>query len=356
MNRYVRTFIRLFFTIGLIFMALVFLGIGAATIIRHTGKDSIFGIGAFKAPGLKSEGVVSEEDKVKFKWQDDYIIYHRSVYDYNDDIMTFLIMGIDKAEEEVTGVYGEIGGGQADALFLLVLNPHDKSVKIISVNRNTMTDVDIFDEYGNYLTTTQAQIAVQHGFGDGLESSCELQRNAVSKLFYSLPIHGYAAVNMSAIPAINDAVGGVDVTPDYDFTTRGYSFKKGESVHLEGDMAFAYLHDRDITSAGSADLRQQRHKQYLEAFVKKTKTIVKENPLLVTSIYEVIRKQMITDITMQEVFYLSTTASGYSFDRENFYTLEGVTNIGPYFEEFYVDDDYLTGLMVDIFYEKVGEY
>ena len=51
----------------------------------------------------------------------------------------------------------------------------------------------------------------------------------MSNLFYQLPIHGYAAINMSAIATINDAVGGVDVTPEYDFEIKDYSFKKGHS-------------------------------------------------------------------------------------------------------------------------------
>ncbi len=356
MNRYVKKFVRLFFTVGLILIVLAVIGVGAIALIRRAGKNSIFNAGAIKAPGLTSEETLSDEEKKNLNWQDDYIIYHRGVYDYNDDIMTFLIMGIDKTEDSVSKVYGEIDGGQADALFLLVVNPHDKSVKIISVNRNTMTDVDIYDEYGNYLTTRKAQIAVQHGFGDGVEGSCELQKKAVSKLFYSLPIHGYAAINMSAIPAINDSVGGVDVTPAYDFEAEGYSFKKGETVHLVGDMAFAYLHERDVTLAGSADLRQQRHKEYLRAFVGKAKTIVRDNPLALTSLYEAVQKQMITDISAQEVFFLSTVTNGYSFEGGNFYTMEGVTSIGPYFEEFYADDDALMQMMVDIFYEKVGEY
>ena len=356
MNRYVKKFLRLFFTVGLIFALLAVLGAGACALVGRVGKNSIFKTGALKAPGLSSEETLSDDEKKNLNWQDDYIIYHRGVYDYNDDIMTFLIMGIDKAGDSVSRVYGEIAGGQADALFLLVVNPHDNSVKIISVNRNTMTDVDIYDEYGNYLMTRKAQIAVQHGFGDGVEGSCELQKKAVSKLFYSLPIHGYAAINMSAIPAINDSVGGVDVTPAYDFEAEGYSFKKGEKVHLMGDMAFAYLHERDVTHAGSADLRQQRHKEYLGAFVKKARSIVRDNPLLLTSLYDAVSKQMITDISAQEVFFLSTVTSGYDFDSKSFYTMEGVTTVGPYFEEFYPDDDALMQLMIDIFYEKVGEY
>ncbi len=356
MGRYIRKFFKIFLTVGFVMVGLMLLTTVIAIAVRTMGKSSIRSTGASGTPQLSLGEGMSESYSGPLTWQDDWIIYHRGIYDYNDDIMTFLVMGIDKADKEVSKVYGEINGGQADALFLLVLNPRDESVKIIGINRNTMTDVDIYDEYGNYLTTRTAQIAVQHGFGDGMEGSCQLQKKAVQKLFYSLPIHGYAAVNMSAIPAINDAVGGVDVTPRQSFSGGGYTFTENETVHLEGDMAYVYLHERDVTKAGSADLRQQRHKDYLMAFIKKAKQIVKKNPLLAMDLYKAIEKQMTTDVSAKEVFYLSTTAMGYSFDKDSFYMIEGMTSVGDAFEEFYVDDDALIELMLNVFYEKVGEY
>ncbi len=356
MGGYLRKFIKIFLTLGLVFAFFFFLGYGALALVRNMGRSSILDAGASDRPMLSSKEDLPDEFRQSLKWQDDYIIYHRGVYDYNDDVMTFLIMGIDKADEEVKEVVGEINGGQADALFLLVLNPHDKSVKIVAINRNTMTDVDIYDKNGNYRSTVTAQISVQHGFGDGVKGSCELQKKAVSKLFYSLPIHGYAAINMSAVAAINDAVGGVDVTPAASFTAGDYSFREKEKVHLDGDMAFAYIHDRDITRAGSADLRLARQKEYLLALVKKVRDMVKENPVLVTTIYSAVEKQMTTDLTAKEVLYLATSASGYNFDRDSLYVPEGINKVGNDFEEFYVDDDALIELMLDVFYEKVGEY
>ncbi len=118
--------------------------------------------------------------------------YEGKVYAYNEDIMTFLFMGIDK-DNEVREVAEGTDGGQADALFLLVLNPKTGTFQIISVNRNTMTDIRLYDSSGEYLSTVQAQIAVQHGFGNGVEESCEYQVDAVRRLFYNLPIHGYCA-------------------------------------------------------------------------------------------------------------------------------------------------------------------
>ena len=116
-------------------------------IVRAVGKNSLLGK-AQQAPELTpviaSEPLSKEEEE---KWQQGWVKYKEKVYAYNEDIMTFLIMGIDK-NSDVKEVAEGTSGGQADALFLAVMNPHDKSIKVIGINRNTMTDIDIYNEEG----------------------------------------------------------------------------------------------------------------------------------------------------------------------------------------------------------------
>ena len=251
-------------------------------------------------------------------------------------------------------MYGEINGGQADALFLLVFNPHDKTTKVIGINRNTMTDIEMYDEYGNYVNTIKAQIALQHGFGDGIEGSCELQKRAVSDLFYKLPIHGYAAINMSAITTINDEVGGVDVTPTVDFEAKDFAFKAGETVHLEGDAAYAFLRHRDMSEPGSADMRLERQKLYLTEFIKQVISKAESRPTLAVDIYKAISKQMITDVSVDQLSYIASTVSGYTFSQDSFMLLKGETKMGEIYEEFYPDEDAKYEMILDVFYEKIN--
>ena len=68
-------------------------------------------------------------------------------------------------------------------MFLAVMNPHDKSVSIIAVNRNAMALVDVYDEDGVYMGQYTKQITLQHGYGDGMELSCERSVAAVSRTF-----------------------------------------------------------------------------------------------------------------------------------------------------------------------------
>lgn len=346
---------KLALTIVIELIAVAALIVAAFQIVRAVGKKSLTSKAEEAAPDLNlvraSETLTEEEET---KWQEGWVKYNGSIYAYNEDIRTFLFMGIDK-KSDVKEVEEGTKGGQADALFLAVMNPHDKTLKIVGINRNTMADVDIYNDSGAYVTTQKAQIAVQHGFGNGVEESCEYQKKAVSRLFYGLPIHGYAAINMSAIPTINDAVGGVDVTVLDDLTKYDSSLKKDAKVHLMGEAAFWYVKVRDVNVFGSADMRLARQKQYLNAYVQAAKSAAKKDITVALDLYQAVVPQMVTDISADEVAYLAPILVDYSFDENSFYMMQGETVMGDEFEEFYPDEDALYEMILNIFYEPVEQ-
>lgn len=284
-------------------------------------------------------------------WEEGWVRYNDKIYEYNEDILTFLVMGIDSMNP-VKESKDALGGGQADGLFLVVVNPDDESVKIVAINRDTMTEVQMYG-YGENGQTMIAQIAVQHGFGGGLEKSCELTRDAVSKLLYDLPIHGYVSINMGAISKINDAIGGVDVTVLEDMTKIKKSWTEGTEVTLEGKDAYNYVHWRDLTVFESNRSRLARQKQYLSAFVTKTKAATKANITLPLTLYSELSKYMVTDIKADEVAYLVSNFIDYEFATDSIYTLSGTTEMGEKHEEFYPDKDALKDLMINVFYQEV---
>lgn len=302
------------------------------------------------AAAVTAEPPTEEETE---DWQEGWVKYQGQVYAYNEDILTFLFMGIDKKDGTVREVAEGTNGGQADALFLLVLDPHRKKASVIGINRNTMTEIDVYNEEGAYVNTVLAQIAVQHGFGNGVEKSCEYQKEAVSRLFYRLPIHGYAAVNMSAIPELNDIIGGVDVTVLEDMTSEVPAFREGTAVHLEGQDALTYVRYRDRNAFGSADQRLARQKQYLTGFIGAAKKAAGEDISAVVRLYQAAAPMMTTDITLDEAVYLASQALDYSLLSEDFHMLAGATVMGEQFEEYYIDETALYELILEIFYEPV---
>lgn len=343
-----------------LFILLISGGIG---IVRAVGKSRLYDKADKKQPemqrtltekGITEEGIMEEDitEEEAAEWKEGWVKYKGDIYEYKSDILTFLVMGIDK-NKDVEKTEEGTDGGQADALFLVVVDSSDRSFKIVGINRNTMTDIDIYDEKGAFVTTTKAQIAVQHGFGDGMEESCEYQKKAVENLFYGLPVHGYAAVNMNAIATINDAVGGVEVTVLEDLTKKDKSLVKDTKVHLMGKSAFWYVQYRDTTAFGSADMRLARQKQYLNGFIDAAKKAAKENISVILELYQAVMPQMVTDISLDEVAYLAPLLADYRFGENSFYTMTGETVEGEQFEEFYADETALYEMILEVFYEKV---
>lgn len=293
----------------------------------------------------------STESKESVQWEEGWVRYDGKIYEYNEDILTFLVMGIDK-EGKVKESKDAVSGGQADALFLVVANPDKKSIEVIAVNRDTMTEIQMYG-YNENNQKVVAQIAAQHGFGDGLEKSCELTRDAVSKLFYDLPIHGYVSINMGAISRLNDAIGGVNVTVLEDMTKVKKSWSEGTDITLEGKDAYTYIRWRNMNEFESSRNRLARQKQYVGAFVNKAKEATKQDITLPITLYSELSKYMVTDIKAEEVAYLVSQLLDYEFKADAIYTLEGTTQMGEKHEEFYPDKDALKQLMIDVFYREV---
>lgn len=334
-------------------LAVIILSAGFG-LVRMAGRNSLRSKAAAAAPNLSpvtaTEVLTEEEEEV---WQEGWVKHNGTVYAYNEEMMAFLFMGIDKNSEAKEVAEGT-DGGQADALFLAAVNPKERTVKVIGINRNTMADVDIYNDEGAYVNTVQAQIAVQHGFGNGMEESCGYQCKAVSRLFYGLPIHGYVAINMAAIPELNDAVGGVDVVVQEDISVKDPLLVEGAQVHLEGKSAFWYVKYRNTDKFGSADRRLERQKQYLAGFMEAAKKSAKEDISVVSRLYGTLRPMMVTDITSGEAVYLATELLDYDFGGEDgFCMMEGETVMGEAFEEFYVDEEVLYEMILEIFYEPV---
>lgn len=360
-RRRIRKAISIIITFLFIILLILAIVAGVAAVVTALGQERLRNKVSAEQPRLVSEetdldisSILEQETDAAVQqthWEEGWVRHDGKVYEYNEDILTFLIMGIDK-EGQVKESKDAVSGGQADALFLVVANPDDKSIRMIAVNRDTMTDVQMYG-YSGTNQTVKAQIAAQHGFGDGREKSCELTRDAVSRLFYDLPIHGYAAINMGAVSKLNDAVGGVTITVPEDMTKVKKAWNEGAEITLLGKDAYTYVRWRDMNVFESSRSRLARQKQYLGAFVRQAKAAVKEDITLPITLYSELSKYMVTDISMEEIAYLASQLLSYDFRSDAVYTLEGTTRMGEKHEEFYPDTDALKDLMIQVFYREV---
>lgn len=292
--------------------------------------------------------IQSSSDNVE-KWQEGVIKYDGKYYQYNNHIKTYLLMGIDKEKADISEV-GE--GGQSDAMFLLVLNDEAKTISVIAIHRNAMADIDVYGDSGTILRTVKAQICTQYAFGDGKHLSCSRAVNAVSRLFYNLPITGYLSMQMGAIPILNDMVGGVEVEVlrDLKDESKGVDLKAGEVVTLTGNEAYVYLRSRDIEEFDSATNRLHRQEQYISGLAKQVEIYTSGSTTKALDIYASIEDYIVTNIDFSD---LVVKLDGYEYDESHMYSILGETRMGEKLEEYHVDDEALYDLIIHVFYKEV---
>lgn len=294
-------------------------------------------------------------DDADYDTADYDLIYEDQKYKYNDEILNFLIVGIDtKGEiEESYGSHGN-GKGQSDTLILGVMDNQKKTFTLIPINRDTITSIEIYDQNGNFLQNSREQIALSFAYGDGKAFSAELTEKAVSNLFYGLPIHGYVMVNIDAITLVNDMMGGVEVTLEEDYTeVFGPGYEKGKTISLYGEKAEHFVRTRKGIGEGNNAARMNQQKQYLAALIQKALKETRANLSFPVDVYNVLTHYMITDLTSSKVAYLASRGVSFNIEDDFYRSIKGESVTGDVYEEFYVDEVAFYEMMLDVFYNKV---
>jgi LCP family protein required for cell wall assembly len=318
-------------------------GFGGFVFLRESGKSDLMnyaGSEQMELEGKKgSAGLVSRNGKK---------------YQYNEEIITLLCMGIDQGTENWSEEAEQGENGQADAIFLLVLNQKNHEMDLIGISRDTMTEIATYDRQGNYVGESINHLALAFSYGKTKEEGAEMVLNAVSKLFYQLPIHGYAAIDWDALEKLNDAVGGVLVTVDEEMTLGGETYHSGDKIRLKGSQAQSFVRHRG-EQLGSNNRRMQRQKAYASAFISEAKKEISRNPFLAADLYKDLTDDMVTSLGAKEAVYLMSLLPSVSFSLDQIQAIAGTVKQGSRYEEFYVDEDQLRNLILDVFYEEVEE-
>ena len=335
-----------------VILALMLLAVAAFALISSRGKSELL-------RKRESDVEFRVPDKVDAKIADENtgdVIYKGKKYCYNDKVTSILCMGIDREELNTTGSVGAGDSGQADSLFLLVIDTETGKTTIISISRDSMVDVNVYSNTGSYLNTEKLQLCLAYTYGDGREMSCENTVRSVSRLLYGIPINSYAAIDLSAIPVLNDAVGGVEVTVLEDLTIKDPSLTAGERILLRGQQAEWYVRSRLVeekeATADANNLRMERQKQYLSAFAHKVLQASKEDMTLPITLYDVASDYMVTDVSAAKVAYLASLMVQKGFDASSILTVPGESTMGETYAEFHVDEEALYEMILDVFYTE----
>ena len=294
-----------------------------------------------------SEDSISEEEQEGF-----YITYDGKQYQYNSDVINILCLGIDKdipiEEKRETG-----SEGLADVVILASIDTKEDTLKFLAVPRETMVPVKLIDTKGNFVRTENEQMTLQYADGQTAEKSCELMIDTVSNLLFHLPIQRYCAINFQALPALNDAIGGVDLVSIETVHWWNGSFYEGQQMHLEGQAALDYVRQRDETIPKSSMGRLERQKQYITCYLEQAKEAVGKDLTLPVKMFQSLTENMCTDVTVADITYLVPELLNMEINLENISMVPGETITGGEHEEYHVDADALKQLVIQMFYKEV---
>lgn len=283
------------------------------------------------------------------------IVYNGETYAFNENVATVTLMGIDiKDFEKTDRKVGE--NGQADAIYIAVLDTNTKKLTILGVSRDTMVDVNVYNKDGEFVNTENMQLCLSYAYGDGAHTSCENTIVSLERLFYGMQFDTYFSIDTRALETLTNEIGGVTVTSlmDFESVNLNRTIYKGEEITLYGADATTYIRSRDTKELDSNNDRMARQSQFMKAFVAKIWNSVKSNPSSVVNLYKTIDNYSTTNLTTSKMVYLSSTAISMldSYKEIEYVNVAGEIKKGEY-AEFYPDQDALMETLLDLFYVKV---
>ncbi len=151
--------------------------------------------------------------------------------------------------------YGNVGKrSRSDVNILAIVNTETKKVLLLSTPR---------DAYVEYLATQGAKDKLTHAGIYGVEASMD----ALERL-YDVGIDYYVKINFTGFIEVVDALGGIEVHSDYDFSVGTLKdYKKGYNK-LNGIEALAFARERYSFPEGDYQ-RAKNQMEVIKAVVKK---------------------------------------------------------------------------------------
>ncbi|HHK5530190.1 TPA: LCP family protein [Bacillus paranthracis] len=207
--------------------------------------------------------------------------------------VSVLVMGVD--ESDVRGKeYGE--AIRTDALLLATFNKDSKTVKLLSIPRDTYTYIPI-EKKKDKITHAHAFGSAKNGKNGGPQASID----AVEKLM-NVPVDYFVKFNFKSFIKIVDDLGGIEVDVPVEFTEQD-SNDNAEAIHLEkgvqklnGEEALALARTRHIDSDA---MRGQRQQLVIEAILKKLTSV--GSVTKVGNIIDDINGQFVTNLAFDDM-------------------------------------------------------
>ncbi|RPF54175.1 LCP family protein [Aquisalibacillus elongatus] len=189
------------------------------------------------------------------------------------DTVNVLLLGVDERE----GDYG-----RSDTMILLSLNPDTEKMLMFNIPRDTLVNIP-----GN----GEDKINHSYAFG-GSELAVQTVEN-----FLDTTIHFYSRINMEGLKDGVDAIGGVTVNNDQEFSHGGHHFPTGE-ITLNGEQALIYSRMRKEDPRGDLG-RNTRQQEIINELIDEAMSF--ESFTKVDNILDTLGSNVQTNVDMEKM-------------------------------------------------------
>lgn len=214
-----------------------------------------------------------------------------------DQVINIMLLGSDS--KDMNDTYG----GNSDAMIIVSINPKYKSIKLISIPRDTAADIDGLDH----------RFKINYAFATGKE---QLALKTVNTTF-DLNLKEYVTINISSMYDIINELGGVEVNVtkdemkwvnEYADMFYGFSGKPSQKltkygkVTLTGEQAASYVKERmsgtNYASSEHGDYGRTRRQR--DVFISMLNKIASKDPSEISRILDLILSQVTTNIDVSK--------------------------------------------------------
>ncbi|RFU68310.1 LytR family transcriptional regulator [Peribacillus saganii] len=201
--------------------------------------------------------------------------------------------------------------GRTDSIIVGTFNPDLKTMKLVSIPRDTRTYIPAKDRKGK----------INGAYNEGKDSTIDTVEHLLD-----IPIDYYATVNFEGFKEIVDELGGVEVQVPFDFWEYTDTFPR-EKIYfeegpatLDGEEALAYARMRKRDDRGDYG-RNDRQKEIIKASID---SMVKPaNLLKIDDIAKHVGDNVETNIKMSEGIAFLNKYKTFNSDDIETLTLEG---------------------------------
>lgn len=267
-------------------LLLAFVGVAVYATYLYTKADSVL------SESYEDDGIEKSE-------------LRESKVDPSVDNVSILIMGVDSSD-----IRKNADNARTDTLMVATLNKDDKSVKLLSIPRDSYV----------YIPEVGYETKINHAHAYG---GTQAARDTVENLL-DIPIDYYVKVNFEAFIDVVNAVDGINVEVPYELKEQN-SADEANAIHLlpgkqklDGEEALALARTRKLDNDIERGKRQQ---DIIKAVIKKAVSL--DSILKYDDIIEAVGSNMTTNMTFSEMkSFISYGTEGKNINFETM-TLEG---------------------------------